>query len=218
MERNKISGGIYLVIDPSMNRSELLQKLEAALSANISVVQIWDNWQHVKNKEKIIREICSLCHQYQVPAVINNDWELLKSLPLDGVHFDDVPEDYHQIKQSIERDFLAGITCNNDLSVVEWADKNQMNYISFCSLFPSSTSNSCELVSFENVQRARQITSLPIFLAGGIKLNNMQELQELNYDGVALVSGIMSAENPAQVTKQYLQLLNNKNNETRNYQ
>jgi len=218
MERNKISGGIYLVIDPSMNKPELLQKLEEALSANISVVQIWDNWQHVDNKEEIIRHICSLCHQYQVPVIINNDWHLLKSFPLDGIHFDTVPEDYHQIKQSIERDFLAGITCNNDLSIVKWADKNQLNYISFCSIFQSSTSNSCELVSFENIQQARQITSLPIFLAGGIQLNNMKELEELNYDGVALVSGIMSAENPAQITKQYLELLKNKNNETRNYQ
>lgn len=210
MKRNKVSGGIYLVIDPSMNKTALLQKLEEALSADISVVQIWDNWQHVIDKEEAIREICSLCHQYQVPVIINNDWGLLKSFPLDGVHFDEIPEDYDQIKLGIGRDFISGITCNNDLSIIEWADRNQLNYISFCSIFQSSTSNSCELVSFDNIQRARQITSLPIFLAGGIQLNNMQKLQELNYDGVALVSGIMSAENPAQVTKQYLELLKNK--------
>jgi thiamine-phosphate pyrophosphorylase len=60
MERNKISGGIYLVIDPSMNKLTLLQKLEEALSANISVVQIWDHWQNVPNKEETIREICNL--------------------------------------------------------------------------------------------------------------------------------------------------------------
>lgn len=210
MKRNKISGGIYLVIDPSMNKTALLQKLEEALSADISVVQIWDNWQNVINKEETVREICSLCHQYQVPVIINNDWDLLKLLPLDGVHFDEIPEDYDQIKLGIERDFISGITCNNDLSIVEWAERNQLNYISFCSIFQSSTRNSCELVSFKNIQRARQITSLPIFLAGGIQLNNMQKLQELNYDGVALVSGIMSAENPAQVTKQYLELLKNK--------
>ncbi|WP_132225038.1 thiamine phosphate synthase [Albibacterium bauzanense] len=218
MERNKISGGVYLVIDPSMNRTMLLKKLEEALSADISVVQIWDNWQGIINKDEAIREICNLCHQYQVPVIINNDWKLLNSFPLDGVHFDVIPEDYDQIKQSIERDFLAGITCNNDLSVIEWADRNQLSYISFCSIFPSLTSSSCELVSFKNIQRARQITSLPIFLAGGIQLNNMQELQELNYDGVAIISGIMGAENPALVAKQYLTLLKNKNNETRNYQ
>lgn len=210
MKRNKIAGGIYLVIDPSMNQIKLIRRLEEALQAGVAIVQIWDNWQNVIDKEETIREICNLCHQYQVPVIINNEWMLLKSLPLDGVHFDEIPEDYDQIKQSIERDFLSGITCNNDLSIIEWADRNQLNYISFCSIFHSSTSNSCELVSFENIQRARQITSLPIFLAGGIRLNNMQELQELNYDGVALISGIMSAENPALVTKQYLELLKNK--------
>lgn len=207
MERNKVSGGIYLVIDPSMNRTALLKKLEEALSAEISVVQIWDNWQNVINKEEIIDEVCAICHRYQIPAIINNDWSLLNSFPLDGVHFDIIPENFDQIRNNIGREFLSGITCNNDLSIIKWADQNQLNYISFCSVFQSSTSNSCELVSFDNIQQARQITSLPIFLAGGIQLGNMHKLQELNYDGVALVSGIMSAEDPAQITKQYLELL-----------
>jgi thiamine-phosphate pyrophosphorylase len=140
-----------------------------------------------------------------VPVIINNEWKLLNSLPLDGVHFDEIPSNYDYIKQSIEKEFLAGITCNNDLSVIEWAESNQLNYISFCSVFPSITSNSCELVSFDSIQQARQITSLPIFLAGGIQLNNMQDLRELHYDGIAL------AEDPAQVTKKYLELLKNKN-------
>src|SRR3546814_5478322 len=103
MERNKISGGVYLVIDPSMNKTMLLKKLKEALSADISVVQIWDNWQEIINKEEAIREICNLCHQYQVPVIINNDWKLLNSFPLDGVHFDVIPEDYDHIKKSIER-------------------------------------------------------------------------------------------------------------------
>jgi len=207
MKRNKISGGIYLVLDPSLDRRKLLQNLEKSLSAGISVAQIWDNWQPSINKEEIIYEICSLCHQHQAPVFINNEWSLLKSLPLDGVHFDAIPDNYDQIKQSIGKGFLTGITCNNDLSVVEWADENQLNYISFCSVFPSSTSNSCELVSFENIRQTRQMTSLPIFLAGGIRLDNIKELRELDYDGVALVSGIMSAEKPGVVTKQYLELL-----------
>src|SRR5690606_23716547 len=213
---NKISGGIYLVINPSMMQVELLNRLKEALQAGVAIVQIWDNWEHNVNKQDIIMELCNLCHRLNVPVLINNTWELLNSFPLDVVHFDAVPDDYDQIIQHINQDHLVGITCNNDLTLVDWADKNHLDYISFCSIFPSLTSTSCELVSFDKIQEARRMTSLPLFLAGGIQLTNMSLLNELDYDGVAIISGIMSSENPAQVTKQYLETLRNKNNENRN--
>jgi thiamine-phosphate pyrophosphorylase len=214
--KQKISGGIYLVIDPSMDKVLLKERLEKALIAKVSVVQIWDNWSSGLQVEESILEICDLCHRYQVPVLINNDWQLLKSLPLDGVHFDEIPEQYDQIKAEIDKEFLSGITCNNDLSLIQWADENQLDYVSFCSIFPSSTSNSCELVSFDTIQQARKRTTLPIFLAGGIRLDTMPALQTLDYDGVAIISGIMSAEKPDEVTQQYVELLNHKH-ETRNH-
>lgn len=85
-----------------------------------------------------------------------------------------------QIKNEMNRKIITGITCNNDLSIVEWADKNEFDYISFCSMFPSSTANSCELVTFDTVKEARKITTLPVFLAGGIKPENIELLNELN--------------------------------------
>lgn len=217
MKENRISGGVYLVLDPSMDRLALFKKLEQALKEGIAVVQIWNNWGASIDREKIIVDICAMCHAYRIPVLINNAWELLNSLPLDGVHFDVVPDNYALIKRSIKKDCIIGLTCNNNLSDVEWAEKNALNYISFCSIFPSSTSNSCELVSFDTVKEARQITSMPIFLAGGIQLDNMEKLKGLDYNGVAIISGIMNAVNPAQATKLYLGLLNKKYHEDNNH-
>src|SRR5690554_6500597 len=181
MKDNKLAGGIYLVIDPSMEEGILFEKLEQVLQEGIAIVQLWDNWPQDIQKETLINAICDLCHRYEVPVFINNEWELLNSLPLDGVHFDSIPKDYDQIKLSVKKDFLAGITCNNDLSDIKWAEDKGMDYISFCSIFPSTTSNSCELVSFRTVEQARKITSIPIFLAGGIRLSNLNQLKSIDF-------------------------------------
>lgn len=210
MKVNQLVGGLYLVIDPSMEEDALFEKLEQVLQEGISVVQLWDHWSLGTQKERIIKTICDLCHRHQVPVLINNEWELLNSLPLDGVHFDFIPANYNQIKQCLQKRFLTGLTCNNDLSVVEWAEKNNLDYISFCSIFPSSTSTSCELVSFHTIEQARKITSMPIYLAGGIQLSNFPKLKDLDFDGIAIVSGIMSSPNPAEATKQYSTLLTNR--------
>ena len=214
---NRISGGIYLVIDPSMEKIELLEKLQQALEEGVSVVQIWDHWTVNIDQEKIINGICNLCHAHKVPVLINNSWELLRFLPLDGVHFDTIPQDYDLIRKSIKTDSIIGLTCNNNLSDIEWAENNQLNYISFCSIFPSSTSNSCDLVSFDTITKARKISSMPMFLAGGIQLDNMKELNGLDFNGIAIISGIMNSENPAQATQQYLKHLKENSNENNNH-
>ena len=208
--KSKISSGIYLVIDPSMDELLLLNKLTLCLKEKLAAVQIWDNFKAEQNISGLIRKICDLCHAKNVPVLINNKWELLNDFLLDGVHFDEIPENYSAIKERINKPFMCGLTCNNDLTFVDWASKNKLDYISFCSIFPSSTVNSCELVSFNTINQAAKRYSLPIFLAGGIKPENLDKLKELDYAGIAVISGIMSSDRPDESIKKYREKLNNK--------
>lgn len=204
----KISSGIYLVIDPSMDELLLINKLNLCLKEKLAAVQIWDNFKAEQNISALIKKVCELCHTKNVPVLINNRWELLNDFLLDGVHFDEIPENYTAIKESINKPFICGLTCNNDLTFVDWASKNKLDYISFCSIFPSNTANSCELVNFNTINKAAKYYSLPIFLAGGIKPENIDKLKELNYTGIAVVSGIMSSDRPDESIKKYQEKLN----------
>lgn len=205
MKRQTIQSGIYLIIDPSMEKEILFAKLNLIVKEKIAAIQVWDNFKEDQNIEELLLKIYERSSANNIPVIINNRWELLKQSPLDGIHFDEIPENFNDIKKEINRDFIAGITCNNELSIIEYAEKHQFDYISFCSMFPSQTANSCELVDFETVQKAKNIFSGKIFLAGGINLNNIENLSQVNYDGIAVVSGIMSAENPSENIKMYHQ-------------
>jgi thiamine-phosphate pyrophosphorylase len=205
--KKKIQNGVYLVIDPSMKQQQLFERLASVLKEKICAVQIWDHFINEEAKQEIIPSVCGMCKAVNVPVLINNEWTLLKQFPLDGVHFDVLPANLEEIRKEVGRDFIAGVTVNNSLDVVVSAEENKLDYISFCSVFPSSTSNSCERVTFDTIRQARSITSMPIFLAGGMRLENISKLQGLDFDGVAVISGIMQAEDPAQATKQYNQLL-----------
>jgi thiamine-phosphate pyrophosphorylase len=209
----KIQNGVYLIIDPSMDRNILLSKLNEIIHEKIVAVQIWDNFKPNENVIALVNAILHLCHSKNIPVLINNQWELLKQTNLDGIHFDNKREDILKLKNELKRDIITGITCNNDLSVVEWAEKNKFDYISFCTMFPSSTANSCELVSFNTVKEARKITKLPIFLAGGIKPENIELLNELDYSGIAVVSGIMNSDQPIEEIKKYRNKITTNKNE-----
>ncbi len=202
--KRQIYPGVYVVIDPSMQKEKLIHKLTDILDEPIVAVQIWDHFPAVGNNQELVAELSSLCHKKDVPVLINNHWDWLLSNDLDGVHFDSVPEDFDLIKRAVKREFIAGVTCGNDLSVVRWADNNFLDYISFCSVFPSATSNSCELVTPETIIEAKNITSMPVFLAGGIRPENINELNRLPYEGVAVISGIMNSETPGMAARAYI--------------
>jgi thiamine-phosphate pyrophosphorylase len=203
----KIKSGIYLVIDPSLAEEKLFPKLKAALSAGLSAVQVWDNFQTDEDIAKL-PQLVALCKTFQVPVLINNRVDLLHAYPFDGIHFDALPADYSTRKAEWEGSYILGLTCNNDLDQVREAQENGLDYISFCSVFPSSTANSCELVSRQTLEEAPKIFAGPIFLAGGINPANIPVLKGLDFAGVAVVSGIMGADNPASAIEHYQSALN----------
>jgi thiamine-phosphate pyrophosphorylase len=206
----QIKGGVYLVIDPSLNNNILLPIITKAVSGGVDVLQIWNHWNKDQDKQQVIADICSVAHACNVPVVINEEWQLLPSTNLDGVHFDKPPHDLNAIRLNINRAFLCGITCGNDISLIKWANDNLLDYISFCSMFPSATAESCELVKRETVQQARRITKLPIFLAGGINHRNIAELLDTGMNGVAIISAIMQSDDPESATRKFKKLLHEK--------
>lgn len=209
MKKQQLNG-VYLVVDPSMDQTVLLDRVEQALKGGAGILQIWNHWSNGMrdyDKEQLISYINQMAVDYDVPVLINDDWEMLKSIPLDGIHFDSIPENYDQIKEEIDRDFIAGITCSNDLEKVEWAEENNFDYVSFCAMFPSPSVGSCEIVEPETVRKAREITGMPLFLSGGITPDKIAELDELDFNGVAVISGILKDEDPGQKTSEYKQAL-----------
>lgn len=204
--------GLYLVADPSMERKPLLNKIERALEGGVDLLQIWNHWSpdaEKADKEQFICSITEIAEPYSVPVLINDDWQLLKKTSLHGVHFDKIPENFDHIKSIIGREFIAGITCMNDLQVTERAEELGMDYISFCAMFPSPSAGECEIVQPETVKEARKRTSLPIFLSGGVTPETLSTLSVLDFDGVAVISGILSSDTPRQNASNYKQTLNN---------
>ena len=201
--------GVYLVIDPKQEWNLLLDKLHSALKGGVNVVQVWNHWQAGLEQNSIlgfIKEVKALAGQFDVPVLINDDWELALNANLHGVHFDQVPDRFGLIKDALANRYI-GLTVGNDLNLIAWAEKQSLSYISFCAVFPSPSVSICEIVDQENIRKAREITQLPIFLSGGIRHGNLIRLKHLSFDGIAVISGVLDAANPEEAVKQYFEKL-----------
>lgn len=206
-----IDHGLYLVLDPSMPLDILINKLKEALDGGVNILQIWNNWPtnfNSADKIELVNAITDIATKQNVPVLVNEEWELMKDTTLSGVHFDHIPDQYENIRVAIKRDFIAGITCSNDLDTVKWAAEQALDYISFCALFPSKSAGECEIVAPETIQKAREITHLPFFVSGGITAQNLSELKDLDFTGVAVISGVLSVDHPKEAAAAYVQAIN----------
>lgn len=195
------------MVDPALGIDYILPVIEQAIEGGADVLQLWNNWKSDQNKHQFIEAVCRVAHAVNIPVLINEEWELLRTTELDGVHFDTIPVNFEAIRQEIERPFICGLTCGNNLTCIKWATDNNLDYISFCSMFPSPSAGVCEIVMKETVIQAKQITSLPIFLSGGITLNNIDELADTRMNGIAVISAIIKADDPQTATKAFKEKL-----------
>lgn len=217
MKKQAILGGLYLVVDPNQEKTSLLHTLQQLRKAPLAALQVWDNPQWTSADETLLNEICDIFASTPIPVLANNRLEWLRTFPFDGIHFDVMPADWQTLKAAFHRPLITGLTLTNELDLLDLPAAQGLDYISFCSMFPSSTSNSCELVRPESVQEARRRYSLPIFLAGGIRPESLPQLSALPYDGVAVVSGIMKSDDPLQQIENYLELLKIYTHASKNY-
>lgn len=204
--RRKVKGGVYLVIDPYDGIETILPKVKAALAGGVDVLQIWNHWHEDQDRKTFIDSITSIAHAVDVPVLINEAWHWLESTVLDGVHFDDIPTDWDVIRDTLKRPFLTGITCGNDEARIGWAIRFA-DYISFCSMFPSSSADVCEIVLPEVVAETRRQTNLPIFAAGGITPASINTLLPLGINGVAVISAILKADDPSRAAHDFKEAL-----------
>ncbi|CUU07011.1 thiamine-phosphate pyrophosphorylase [Candidatus Kryptobacter tengchongensis] len=212
--------GLYFVVDISAVESLGLEKLceivEKAIIGGVNVIQLWaDRVKWEISFEKLFesaKKLIEIAHKYNIPVLIANDVELCAKLNADGVHLDgyEIPDKSgDEIRKIIGFEKIIGVTCGNDIKKIEWAKQNGIDYISFCSIFPTSSVDTCEIVPIEMIRKAKEILGeeIPVFASGGITVENVDEVLSAGADGIAVVSAIMKAEDPKEVSLRFREKL-----------
>jgi len=190
-----------------MEREALLSRLTAALRGGVDLVQVWRAWKGTDESFEVVREIAEVTSDRGVPLLINNDLAMAKRVDADGVHMDGFEHSPKEIRTRLGKTCIVGYTTGNDLTRVEWAEREGADYISFCSIFPSPSVTDCEIVPLEVVRRARGLVGMPIFASGGITLQNARQVLDAGADGLAIVSAIQKAPDPQDVASRFKSIL-----------
>jgi len=197
-------GGLYLVVDPKPGAGAVLPKIEAALRGGVGILQVWDHWDAGQDAADFITRTVGLARPHGVPVLVHERLDLLRTTPADGIHYDSPHMTPRQVRDAAGRNVLHGVTCGNDLERVRWAANEGADYVSFCAMFPSPSAGECEIVHLTTLESARERhPELTIFASGGITPANAPQVLAAGADGLAVISGILGADDPEAAARRY---------------
>jgi thiamine-phosphate pyrophosphorylase len=124
-----------------------------------------------------------------------------------GVHVGQDDLDVERARRVAGNDKLVGVSTHN-LEQFERAAASSADYIAVGPVFStSSKANPDPVVGVGFIRSVRALTNKPIVAIGGITLERAASVIEAGADSVAVISGILSAPNPAKQAREYLETL-----------
>lgn len=145
-------------------------------------------------------ELQALCREYHVPFVVNDSVETALEMDADGVHVGQSDLRGRDLRAMLGVGKLLGISAGTVEQAVA-AERAGADYIGVGAVFDTGTKADARMISQETLREITKSVSIPVVAIGGITLGNMEQLAGSGIDGIAVVSAIFAAENPAAATR-----------------
>lgn len=193
---------LYLVTDHTeLSDEQFFNAIEQGCQNGVGLVQL-------RQKEGTSREIFELAQQvktitdkYRVPLLIDDRLDIAQAVDAAGVHLgqSDLPVD---VARNIlgPRKFI-GATAKT-LKQAKAAEEMGADYLGVGAIFPTTIHVKTVHTSVETLGKIKQAVGIPVYAIGGLKADNVDAIDGAHVDGVAVVSAIMKAEDPAKAAQE----------------
>lgn len=150
-------------------------------------------------------ELQELCRRFRVPFIVNDRVEIALAVDADGVHLGQEDLKGRDIRALIGPDKIFGVTAKT-IAQAKAAEASGADYIGVGAIFGSSTKADAAAISASELRNISEAVRIPLVAIGGINAGNIPLLRGSGASGVAAVSGIFAAEDPAAAAKELLRL------------
>ncbi len=186
----EIMRGLYLITNDDPIEL-LLAKLEGAMATyEVAVLQYRRKNVPQAQQAYEIEYMKSMCDQYKVPFVINDDLETAVKYGV-GVHLGQEDGSIVEAVARLPQDVLIGRSCNNSIELAEQAIADGANYVAFGAVYATETKPEASTLTLDTLTLAKQQLNVPICAIGGLTVENSQSVIEAGADLCAVISDIL---------------------------
>ena len=197
MKTGNIDYSLYLVTDRGLARGRsTLEIVSAAVHGGATVVQLREKDCSTRDFIEQALTIKEFLKDRGVPLIINDRLDVAQAVKADGVHHGQTALPLTEAKTILGDSMIIGISAESLQDAIE-AEQGGADYLGVSPIYatPTKTDTSPPL-GLEGLREIRKVVRLPLVGIGGLNRDNAAEVIRNGADGVAVVSAIVSADDP----------------------
>ncbi len=197
---------LYLVTDRDLARGRpLVDVVAAALRGGTTVVQLREKACETRAFMEEARQVLALTRAAGVPLIINDRVDIALAVEADGVHLGQSDMPYPDARRLLGPDRIIGLSVES-VADAQAAEAWDVQYLGVSPVYLTPTKT--ELASALGLEGLRQIRSCsrhPLVAIGGMNAQTVVGAIQAGADGVAVVSALCSADDPAAAARDLCQ-------------
>ncbi len=195
---------LYAVTDRAwVGTKSLYEQVKEALENGVTCVQLREKELDESDFLKEAKQISTLCKEYKVPFIVNDNVNIAIACKADGIHIGQEDMELTNVRKLVGEDMIIGVSAHTVEEAIK-AQEGGADYIGIGAVFATSTKTDVDVLSFETLRSICEAVDIPTVAIGGIKKDNICKLKGSGIDGVAVVSAIFAAKDIATATKELL--------------
>lgn len=194
---------LYLVTDRALSLGRpLLDIISAAVRGGVTTVQLREKECDTREFVELGRAVHDLLRQADIPLIINDRADIAQVIGAEGLHIGQHDMGYADARRLLGPEAIIGLSIENEEQAQQCLFFSGLDYIGASPVFTTPTkTDTAPALGLDSVRRLRQLIGpLPIVAIGGINSSNIQDIIHAGADGIAVVSAICSAADPAEAT------------------
>jgi len=194
--------GLYLVTDRSLTKGRAIEWIiEEAVKGGVTMVQLREKDCCTNDFVQLAIRIKQLLKPFNVPLIINDRLDVALAVDADGLHIGQSDMPYHIARKILGYNKIIGLSVETMLQAKD-ANLLDVDYLGISPVFATGTKT--DILTPFGLEGIREIASFskhPLVGIGGIHSGNAKAIMEAGANGVAVVSAIVSATNPADASR-----------------
>ncbi|KAB7672258.1 thiamine phosphate synthase [Bacillus sp. B1-b2] len=189
------------------------RKLVCDLASTIIKIKDKIDFVQIREKTKTAQEIITLLQYLEEGGVkkekiiLNDRLDITLLMGILGVHLPEKGLPVHEVKQNFP-DLMVGCSVHSYEGAMN-AQREGADYVLYGHCFETNSKKGKAPNGIEPLLKMTEELRIPVYAIGGITWSKVDVLQQVKADGIAVMSGIFSSDNPIYSTNQYVEAINN---------
>lgn len=204
---------LYLVTDRSLSLGRSLEDIVTkAIDGGVTMVQLREKDTDTGEFVELARRLLAILKPLNIPLIINDRVDVALAVGADGIHIGQRDMAYEDVRRLIGNDKIIGLSVEN-FKDIEIANTLDVDYIGISPVFGTPTkTDTAKPFGIEGLRKAVTLSIHPTVAIGGMNKDTAKDVMLTGCDGIAVVSAICSAENPALASTELLALIKSNTN------